>query len=684
MKVRIADVIFDAKQRTLSHVNGSRKLEPKVFTLLTTLLDAPGEIVTRDQLIALVWNNRVVGDGAINRTVSLLRNHFLALTTESVIETVPTQGYRLVAQTELIENTRYNSINNAISDDRQPSEKNQINKTLLPSTLVITILASIIIALLSWFFYPKYQQQSALVTTLLNDPLIGLKGWEYDISTTATGNKILFHHQAEDDPQQVYIYDTNTHKKQAILNNARAAINAKGDAVLFAQKNELTCSFNIFNVENQKVEHLFNCDDVPSKLAWKDSSHFYFNKRLSKSHPYQIFNYDIATHRLMQVSNPKSNNNLKGDFNFAHNPDTQQLAILRYLNENQTELIVHHTDSSEEKHTINKRITSLAWSPQTNSIILADRSTLYHYLLDTQELNVIKQLEIDINSLAVATIDQNHYLLLSSKQVTSDIMRYNIDDNTQHIWQQSAGVELLPRSANGNELILSTRYKNHHFWQIENNEPTLLDIELPFELQFTRYELSPDGDNILLTNLGASYEIDLNKKSISQLFTKQHNSYVSNYYANQTDKIIYSSNKSGQWQLWLFDRINKEHRQMTHSGGYSGRVLNNTLYFSKYSLDGLWSKSIDSQEEQLLIKDFSLLNWLNWQLIDNDIYFYRANSGIWQYSITSKQETLLMALPDNFVHQYTVIPDEKKILWVKLRPVEGDIYQYQLTTAPTN
>ncbi|MDO6426366.1 winged helix-turn-helix domain-containing protein [Thalassotalea sp. 1_MG-2023] len=679
MKVRIADVVFDAKQRTLSHINGSRKLEPKVFTLLTSLLNASGEIVTRDQLIALVWNNRVVGDGAINRTVSLLRNHFLALTSEDVIETVPTQGYRLVAQTELIESTSSNSIKNATGDNRQRPNKNKVALSIKLATL---ILLTIIIGLLSWFFSAKNQQHADLNTTLINDPLVGLKGWEYDISTTTTGNKVLFHHQAEDGVQRVYLYNTDTHKKQAILKNARAAINAKGDAVIFAQKNTEMCSFNIFNVASQQIKHLFNCDEIPSKLVWKDSTHFYFNKRLSKSHPYQVFSFDVATHRLMQISNPKSNNNLKGDFNFAHNHKTQQLAILRYLNENQTELIIQQPDSSEEKHTLNKRITSLAWSPQTNSIILADRSTLYHYSPDAQTLNIIKQLEIDINSLAVASKHQSHYLLLSSKQVTSDIMSHNIDDNTDHIWQQSAGVELLPRSANGNDLILSTRYKNHHFWQIENNEPVLLDIELPFELQFTRYELSPNGNNILLTNLGASYEIDLYKKSITQLFSKQHKSYVSNYFSDQADNIIYSSNKSGQWQLWLFDRASKKHQQITQNGGYSGRVINNTLYFTKYSRDGLWTKNLSGQEEQLLLKDFSLLNWLNWQLVGDHIYFYRADSGIWQYSITNKDEKLLMTKPDNFVHQYTVIPNENVILWVKLRPVEGDIYQYQLTLSP--
>ena len=97
MAVYIANVIFDQKQRVLKKDGQTRALEPKVFSLLITLIAANGDIVTRDQLIELVWNKRIVGEGAINRTVSVLRGHFLALTDSNIIETVPTQGYRLIA-----------------------------------------------------------------------------------------------------------------------------------------------------------------------------------------------------------------------------------------------------------------------------------------------------------------------------------------------------------------------------------------------------------------------------------------------------------------------------------------------------------------------------------------------------------------------------------------------------------
>ncbi|MBD2842576.1 winged helix-turn-helix domain-containing protein [Erythrobacter rubeus] len=75
-------------------------LEPRVMQVLVELAKARGSIVSRDDLIARCWGGQVVGDGAINRAISLLR----ALAGDMPhaafsIETVPKVGYRLVAET---------------------------------------------------------------------------------------------------------------------------------------------------------------------------------------------------------------------------------------------------------------------------------------------------------------------------------------------------------------------------------------------------------------------------------------------------------------------------------------------------------------------------------------------------------------------------------------------------------
>jgi TolB-like protein/DNA-binding winged helix-turn-helix (wHTH) protein/Tfp pilus assembly protein PilF len=77
----------------------AQSLEPRVMQVLVVLAQARGEVVSRGDLIDRCWDGRVVGDNAINRVVSRLRQ--LAAGADDgadfEIETIPRVGYRLKA-----------------------------------------------------------------------------------------------------------------------------------------------------------------------------------------------------------------------------------------------------------------------------------------------------------------------------------------------------------------------------------------------------------------------------------------------------------------------------------------------------------------------------------------------------------------------------------------------------------
>jgi hypothetical protein len=83
-------------------------------------------------------------------------------------------------------------------------------------------------------------------------------------------------------------------------------------------------------------------------------------------------------------------------------------------------------------------------------------------------------------------------------------------------------------------------------------------------------------------------------------------------------------------------------------------------------------KSSHNQEVKL-ISDFRNINWLNWRLIKDHVYFYRPESGIWQYDINTKSEKLIMQRSERFIHQYTISTDGEKVIFVELQPLQGDI-----------
>src|SRR5438046_3306702 len=85
--------------------DGSRlKLQGKVYQVLLTLLEKPGEVVTREELRYRLWpvDTHVNYDANVNTTVNKLR---IALGDSSdkplYIETIPRKGYCLLVQPEV-------------------------------------------------------------------------------------------------------------------------------------------------------------------------------------------------------------------------------------------------------------------------------------------------------------------------------------------------------------------------------------------------------------------------------------------------------------------------------------------------------------------------------------------------------------------------------------------------------
>lgn len=100
--------------------NGARlKLQGKVYQTLLTLLEKPGEVVTREELRARLWpaDTHVNYDANVNTTVNKLR---MALGDSSdkplYVETIPRKGYSLLVQPEIS-----NRVGNPHAPHRAPS-----------------------------------------------------------------------------------------------------------------------------------------------------------------------------------------------------------------------------------------------------------------------------------------------------------------------------------------------------------------------------------------------------------------------------------------------------------------------------------------------------------------------------------------------------------------------------------
>ena len=62
--------------------------------LLERLLQVPGDIVPREELMAYAWPERIVGQGSLNQQIYSLRQIFSDEKGREVIQTLPRRGYQ--------------------------------------------------------------------------------------------------------------------------------------------------------------------------------------------------------------------------------------------------------------------------------------------------------------------------------------------------------------------------------------------------------------------------------------------------------------------------------------------------------------------------------------------------------------------------------------------------------------
>ena len=92
---RVGGATVEPISREASWPGGKERLQPQTLKVLIALVSRRGEVVTRDELVQLCWEGRIVSDDVINRAILLLR-HLAQHAGGFQIETVPRTGYRLV------------------------------------------------------------------------------------------------------------------------------------------------------------------------------------------------------------------------------------------------------------------------------------------------------------------------------------------------------------------------------------------------------------------------------------------------------------------------------------------------------------------------------------------------------------------------------------------------------------
>ncbi len=130
-RYRFDDVEMDLQGFRLSRAGKPIPVEPKALNLLVFLVENPGRLVSRRELIDAVWSGAFVTDHVLNRAIGQLRRQLEDDAKEPrYIETVPTMGYRFIAKVER-EEVETGAHHGGAADDHAEFDSDELQTALM-------------------------------------------------------------------------------------------------------------------------------------------------------------------------------------------------------------------------------------------------------------------------------------------------------------------------------------------------------------------------------------------------------------------------------------------------------------------------------------------------------------------------------------------------------------------------
>ena len=682
------------------HINNQvHTLPAKVMRVLFILAEQAGHTVTRESFIEQVWaGNSAVGEKGLTNYIWKIRKTLETADPETTaIDAISKVGYSLALKVEWLDDAQVANVDNPNFLSRSTSSAKRI-------ALPIATLAILILCL--FLFLPKGQYQNQYKLT-------DLPGIEDYPVISRDGTKFLYGWAKAGSRGQIFSrelnLDTNT-ESQKVTEQLTSGNEIKlspawsptGDRIAYVQVSKHRCDVVLQTVSpstgqtknnNEAPKIIAHCHfggNAYRTLSWSgDGKQIAYVGKIAAESATAIFSYNLESESVSQLTFPKAS-----EFDSLPSWDStgKKLLFTRSQGVGSAHIFSWQQGNEVTQLTDTALPTfALAWDENDEEIL----SISY-----AKGLYELSQMASDGSNRQALYRDQaitNFSPLFDGKGSIALAIR-NTREYTQ-VWQmaqwqtplhefQSSGRELYGDfSPQTNKLLtLSNRRGGFQLWLgttdgSENKQLTELHV-IPGVPDW-----SPNGEEYVY-----AVERDGGKQSdlvIGQLGGKaeiivQPVSYVKNVaFAPDGQRILFSSNQTGQWQIWIYDRATDSSKQITYQGGVYGRMSSDGqfLFFTKPEQSGLWQLNIASGESQLLIEQLAAEDWGNWDIsIEGIIYLARAEKQdeIHLLTLSSKNQensdTIVKVLRRGEVRKDRSLRVRDNTLTLNLRQrVQGDI-----------
>ena len=613
-------------------------VEPKVMALLVYFINHPGEVLSRDQLVAEVWQGSVVSDSTVNWSVSQLRKLLDDKTGEPrFIKTISKKGYQWIAQAS------------CESTAKLPAKSTRIHPVWLLMPVLLAI-ASVVL-----WPQPSQVEQQPSYTLTNHQPVTRMAGQEEDPGLSPDGKFLLFRHRppgaqgfqlylkpmVENQSFNVTGNDgqlTGQQQSSRRSQNAYAlthgdphyhhAIWAQDDyrivAVRTLTNNQcqiVSLSLQLSRLEISDEQVLTHCHTSgQSKLA--AGKQLYFTDRRDSEH-FQLFSLN-EQQQVQPISQAESTGYGIRYIDMA--PNQQQLLVLRDIGWTQTEFAVFDPTKQSKQVLFNQNSVyySAHWGPKGEDIWLnSGNDKVYAYNIQSKQSRLLMSTATGWNYNA-RPAGKNAALYSVSDANSSDLVFHNAPYSNE----KTPFGELTATFAHTSSKLayLSNESGLPQIWlkQPDQADSQLTDAREYYEISDLQF--SHDDQSLLGKSGHFIASIDL----ASQRFRLHYNQGNPAFFPSWTQDnrhILFTRNDDNRWRLYKVAVSNSpEIPEPLNLDGYIARPLSDdTILFNRYDKPGLWSYDLNTEQ---LSEVFSALPaQAYWQRLGEQFYFVARQDG---------------------------------------------------------
>ena len=483
----LGEFYLDIEEMSLSKDGRVIVLEPKVLKVLLYFIDNNEHYISMQELHDNLWQGRIVSDTAVRRIVSKLRILFGDdHKNPNYIKSLPKKGYKLICKVQSESNNRQNNsiVDKTVNESQTNYQNLQKSKLHIftKKRKTFTMISALIMLIIGTVIY--YQSVTTKPKKILIEKIESLPGNKLAIAQSLDKQYFAFSGQVNKNVgYQIYFKEKEEKNFKSISTNIffpnSLAFSADNKFLFYVDFKEGDSSLNLIELKKGKYKTsklIRDFNFIVDVFTGKDTHFIYFTGQKKPEKPSFIYQYNINTKQLTQLSSAIDNNiyDLFGDIS----PDGRLLLVARRYGDNNVNevrvinLITNNVVYSYQQEQI---IYDLQWIDNENFLFLDMKKLLkINYKHKKQE-----QITIGKSNLKKILVDNNQVITaIQGSSYEKLFLEFSLPFKTwrtEHVYNLNSNIYSLNYTKNLNlKLVLFRDKKVFNLAKLntENNQLT--------------------------------------------------------------------------------------------------------------------------------------------------------------------------------------------------------------------